>query len=200
MTSLRLALLPLAALVSLSACSNNLYADVTRFHTNQPISRGTLAVVPIDPAMANSLEFRTHAETVAVQMRRLGYSTGLPASQVDYLATVDITQADAAGNVTRPGVSVGAGVGVPVGSNAGLGANVAVPVGGSRRNPALRTTTLFVQIARRADRVQIWEGRASKQVNAGEDIANATNAVPALADALFREFPGTPGVTVRVRI
>lgn len=200
MKSLRLAVLPLAALISLSACSNNLYADVTRFHTNQPISRGTLAVVPIDPAMANSLEFRTHAETVAVQMRRLGYSTGLPAGQVDYLATIDITQADAAGNVTRPGVTVGGGVGVPIGSNAGLGANVAVPVGGSRRNPALRTTTLSVQIARRADRTQIWEGRASKQVNAGDDIANATNAVPALADALFREFPGTPGVTVRVRI
>ena len=40
-------------------------------------------------------------------MRRLGYSTGLPASQVDFLATIDITQADAAGNVTRPGVTVG---------------------------------------------------------------------------------------------
>lgn len=200
MKSLRIAVLPFAALVSLSACSSNIYADVTRFHTNQPISRGTLAVVPIDPSMAGSLEFRTHAETVAVQMRRLGYSTGLPTSQVDYLATIDITQADGAGNVTRPGVNVSGGVGVPIGSNAGLGANVAVPVSGSRRNPALRTTTLFVQIARRADRTQIWEGRASKQVNAGDDIANTTLAVPALADALFREFPGTPGVTVRVRI
>lgn len=188
------------AMLALTACSNNLYADVTRFHTNQPITRGTLAVVPIDPSMATSLEFRTHAETVAVQMRRLGYSTGLPASQADYIATMDITQADGAGNVTRPGVTVGAGVGVPVGNNAGLGANVAVPVGGSRRNPALRTTTLFVQIQRRADRVQIWEGRATKQVNAGDDLAAATNGVPALAEALFREFPGTPGVTVQVRL
>jgi hypothetical protein len=194
------AAVPVAAMLALAACSNNLYADVTRFHTNQPISRGTLAIVPPDPAMSNSLEFRTHAETVAVQMRRLGYSTGLPATQVDYLATVDITQVDAQGNVSRPGVSVGGGVGIPIGSNAAIGANVAVPVGGSRRNPALRTTTLQVVIQRRADRVQVWEGRATKQVAANDDLAAATNAVPALAEALFREFPGTPGQTVRVRL
>lgn len=200
MKALRFAVLPIAAVLALGACSSNIYADVTRFHTNQPISRGTLAIVPPDPAMANSLEFRTHAETVAVQMRRLGYSTGLPATQVDYLATLDITQVDAQGNVSRPGVSVGGAVGIPIGSNAGIGANVAVPVGGSRRNPALRTTTLAVSIQRRADRTQIWEGRATKQVGANEDLAAATNAVPALAEALFREFPGTPGQTVRVRL
>ena len=192
--------LPLAALLAVAGCSNNIYADVTRFHTNAPISRGTLAIVPPDPAMADSLEFRTHAESVAVQMRRLGFSTGLPASQVEFLATLDITQVDAMGNVTRPGVSVGGGVGIPLGSNAGIGANVAVPVGSSRRNPALRTTTVAVNIQRRADRVQIWEGRATKEVGAGDDLAAATNAVPALAEALFREFPGTPGQTVRVRL
>ena len=199
MQTLRAALTA-TALLALTACSNNLYADVTRFHTNQPINRGTLAVVPLDPSVANSLEWRTHAETVAVQMRRLGYQTGLPQSQVAYIATIDIAQADGAGNVTRPGVIVGAGIGVPIGSNAGLGANVAVPVGSSRRNPAQRATTLFVQIKRQADSVQIWEGRAVKQVGAGEDIAAATRAVPLLAEALFREFPGTPGQTVQVRI
>lgn len=192
--------LPLAAILAVAACSNNIYADVTRFHTNAPISRGTIAIIPPDPAMANSLEFRTHAETVAVQMRRLGYSTGLPASQVEFLATVDITQVDAQGNVSRPGVSVGGGVGVPIGNNAAIGANVAVPVGSSRRNPAQRTSTLAVTIQRRVDRAQIWEGRATKQVAANDDLAAATNAVPALADALFREFPGTPGQTVRVRL
>jgi hypothetical protein len=191
---------PLAALLAVAACSNNTYADVTRFHSNAPISRGTLAIVPPDPAMADSLEFRTHAESVAVQMRRLGYSTGLPASQVEFIATLDITQVDGMGNVSRPGVSVGAGVGVPIGSNAGVGANVAVPVGSSRRNPALRTTTVAVTIQRRADRAQIWEGRATKEVSASDNLAAATNAVPALAEALFREFPGTPGQTVRVRL
>jgi hypothetical protein len=200
MKALRFSVVPMVAMLALAACSNNIYADVTRFHANQPISRGTLAIVPPDPAMANSLEFRTHAETVAVQMRRLGYSTGLPATEVDYVATLDITQVDAMGNVSRPGVSVGGGIGIPIGSNAAIGANVATPVGGSRRNPALRTTTLAVSIQRRADRTQIWEGRATKQIAANQDLAAATNAVPALAEALFREFPGTPGQTVRVRL
>jgi hypothetical protein len=196
-----LAIVPMAAMMALAACSSNTYADVTRFHNNQPINRGTLAVVPAEPAVANSLEFRTHAETVAVQLRRLGYTTGLPASQVQYIATIDITQADAQGNVTRPGVTVGAGVGVPIGSNSGLGANVAVPVGSSsRRNPVTRTTALSVQIRRTGDNANIWEGRAVKEANASADGANATTAVPLLAEALFREFPGTPGVTTRVRL
>ena len=164
--------LPLAALLAVAACSNNIYADVTRFHSNAPISRGTLAIVPTDPALANNLEFRTHAETVAVQMRRLGYTTGLPANQVDYVAAVEITQ---------------------IGPSPAQG-------NGTRRNPTMRSSTLSVTIQRRADGAQIWQGRATKQVPAADDLAAATNAVPALADALFREFPGTPGQTVRVRL
>ena len=59
-----------AAMPALTACSNNLYADVTRFYANQPITRGPLAVVPIDPALANSLKFRTHAEILADALSR----------------------------------------------------------------------------------------------------------------------------------
>jgi hypothetical protein len=182
----------------LSACSNTTYADVIRFHSNQPISRGTLAIVSADPSVADSLEFRTHAETVAVQLRRQGYTTGLPLSQVAYVATVDVTQADSQGNITRPGVTVGGGVGVPIGNNAGVGANVAVPVGSSRRNPAMRSTGLSVQIRRAADRSNVWEGRATKEANINDAGANAATAVPLLAEALFREFPGTTGAAVRV--
>jgi hypothetical protein len=198
MRKLAFAALPVAAMIALSACSNTTYADVVRFHNNQPITRGTLAVVPADPSIANSLEFRTHAETVAVQMRRVGYSTGLPLSQVQYVATVDVTQADSQGNVTRPGVTVGGGVGIPIGNNAAMGANVAVPVGSSRRNPAMRSTTLQVQISNAATRANIWEGRATKEANVVEPGANAANAVPMLAEALFRDFPGPAGAATRV--
>ena len=200
MMKARLIAFPIVAALALAACSSNSYADVVRFHTNQPITRGTLAIVPADPAAANSLEFRTHAETVAVEMRRLGYTTGLPADQVQYLAILDITQVDAQGNVTRPGMTVGAGVGTSSG-NVGLGANVAVPVGSSsRRNPAQRTTTLSVQIQNRADGAKVWEGRATKQADAASQAATATSAVPALAGALFSDFPGKPGVTQQVRL
>lgn len=200
MRKLPLIALPLAAMLVLSACSSNNYAEVVRFHSNQPITRGTLAIAAADPSVADSLEFRTHAETVAVQLRRLGYTTGLPLAQVQYVATVDVTQADSQGNITRPGVTVGGGVGVPIGNNFGIGANVAVPVGSSRRNPALRSTTLSVQIRRAADRVNVWEGRATKEANINDAGANAANAVPMLAEALFRDFPGVTGAPALVRL
>lgn len=183
--------LPLALMLALGACSSsNQYAEVARFHTNQPINRGTLAIVPADPAVADSLEFRTHAETVAIEMRRLGFTTGLPADQVQYVATVDITQSDGQ-TVVRAGTSVG----VPIGP-----IDVGLPVGRGPRVATNRATTLSVQIRRTSDNQMVWEGRATTEAAAGSADATLTAAVPRLAGALFQDFPGTPGATVNVRI
>jgi hypothetical protein len=181
----------IALMIALSACGrNNIYADVARFHTNQPINRGTLFIQPSDPALANNLEFRTHSESVAVEMRRQGFQTVPVATQAQYIATLDITQTDGT-TITRPGMSVA----VPVGA-----AMIATPVGRGPRNSTERTSTIGVQIKRQADGTQIWEGRASKTASAGSEQANLTWAVPALAGALFKDFPGTPGVTQQVRL
>ncbi len=180
----------MAAMLALSACSSGTYADVARFHTNQPINRGTLFIEPADPGMGTSLEFRTHAETVAVEMRRQGFQTVPDISQAQYIAVLDIAQTDGT-TVTRPGTTVG----VPVGPTV-----VATPVGRGPRSATERTTTVAVQIRRAGDSIKIWEGRASKTANAGSQEATLTWAVPALAGALFQDFPGTPGATVQVRI
>ncbi|WP_181160020.1 DUF4136 domain-containing protein [Sandaracinobacter neustonicus] len=181
----------IALMVALSACGRGgTYADVARFHTNQPINRGTLFIQPADPAIANSLEFRTHAESVAVEMRRQGFQTVPDAGQAQYVATLDITQTDGT-TVTRPGTTVG----VPVGPTI-----IATPVGRGPRNSSERTTTVAVQIQRQSDGQKVWEGRASKTATAGSQQATLTWAVPALAGALFTDFPGTPGVTQQVRI
>jgi Domain of unknown function (DUF4136) len=186
-----LIVLPLAAMLALSACSNNTYAEVVRFHTNQPMNRGTIAIVPADPSVGNTLEFRTHGETVAIELRRLGFTTGLPADQTQYTAVVDITQTDGTGAVTRPGATVGV---------SGNVVGVAAPVGRRPNVVTNRSTTLSVQIKRNSDGVMIWEGRASKEAETGTQGATATAAVPALAGALFGDFPGTPGVTTNVRL
>ena len=181
----------IALMIALSACGRGgMYADVARFHTNQPINRGTLFIQPADPAIANSLEFRTHAESVAVEMRRQGFQTVPNAGQAQYVATLDITQTDGT-TVTRPGTTVG----VPVGPTI-----IATPVGRGPRNSTERTTTTAVQIQRQGDGQKVWEGRASKTANAGSQEANLTWAVPRLATALFTDFPGTPGVTQQVRL
>jgi len=180
----------IALMLVLAACGrNNIYADVARFHTNQPINRGTLFIQPLE-ASQNNLEFRTHAESVAVDMRRHGFQTVPDASQAQYLATLDITQTDGT-TITRPGVTVG----VPVGA-----AMIATPVGRGPRNATERTTTIGIQIKRQSDGMQVWEGRASKTGAAGSQQATLTWAVPALSGALFNEFPGTPGVTQQVRL
>ena len=116
----------IALMLALSACNRGgTYADVARFHSNQPINRGTLFIQPVEPSMANNLEFRTHAESVAVEMRRLGFQTVPDAGQAQYVATLDIAQTDGT-TVTRPGLTVG----VPVGP-----AVIATPVGrGPRRD------------------------------------------------------------------
>lgn len=186
-----LAATSIALMLALAACGrNNVYADVARFHSNQPINRGTLFIQPVDPVLANNLEFRTHAESVAVEMRRQGFQTVPSASQAQYVATLDITQTDGT-TVTRPGMTVG----VPVGP-----AVIATPVGRGPRNATERTTTVAVTIKRQADDVQLWQGRASKTANAGSQGATLTWAVPALAGALFKDFPGPAGVTQQVRI
>jgi hypothetical protein len=186
-----LAATSVALMIALSACGRGgTYADVARFHTNQPINRGTLFIQPLDPATQNNLEFRTHAESVAVEMRRQGFQTVPDPSQAQYIATLDITQTDGT-TVTRPGVTVG----VPVGS-----AVIATPVGRGPRNSTERTTTIGVQIKRQADGVQVWEGRASKTGAAGSQEATLTWAVPALAGALFTDFPGPAGTTQQVRL
>jgi hypothetical protein len=185
-----LAATSIALMLALAACGrNNVYADVARFHSNQPINRGTLFIQPADPALANNLEFRTHSESVAVEMRRQGFQTVPTAAQAQYLATLDITQTDGT-TVTRPGMTVG----VPVGP-----AVIATPVGRGPRNATERTTTVGVQI-KRQDGVQVWEGRASKTASAGSQGATLTWAVPVLAGALFQDFPGPAGVTQQVRI
>jgi hypothetical protein len=178
-------------MIALSACGrNNVYADVARFHTNQPINRGALFIQPADPVLANNLEFRTHAESVAIEMRRQGFQTVPDAAQAQYVATLDITQTDGT-TVTRPGMTMG----VPVGPTI-----IATPVGRGPRNSTERTTTIGVQIKRQADGTQIWEGRASKTGSAGSEQTTLTWAVPALAGALFKDFPGAPGVTQQVRL
>src|SRR3546814_6782707 len=68
----------LAFVASLAACASNPASrgvEVTRFHLGQhPIARGQIVVEPINPAAAGSIEFRTHAASVARELARLGWT------------------------------------------------------------------------------------------------------------------------------
>ena len=57
-------------------------------------------------------------------------------------------------------------------------------------------TELAVRIQRRSDATVAWEGRALAESGAGADRAGL---IDRLASALFRDFPGESGRTIRVR-
>ena len=60
-------------------------------------------------------------------------------------------------------------------------------------------TELGVRIQRRSDATVAWEGRARMDARAGSALAERAAAVDALATALFRDFPGESGRTIRAR-
>ena len=56
----------------------------------------------------------------------------------------------------------------------------------------------LVQIRNRADKSVIWEGRAETEAPASAPAAQPGLAADKLAAALFKDFPGVSGQTVRV--
>lgn len=189
----------LALMASLAACttSGSGPTDVTRFHLNQPIARGQIAVEPTDPADANSLEFRTYATAVERQLTRLGWTVVSTLGKSEQVATIDVEQGSRESLAQRSPVSIGVG-----GSTGGWGSGVGVGVGfglGGSGSRATVATLLEVRIKRRSDGSVIWEGRASTEASADSAEAQRTYAVEKLAEALFRDFPGESGRTIRAR-
>jgi len=186
-------------LASLAGCAttNRPTANVTRFHLGQPIARGQIAVEPVDPAAATGLEFRTYSAAVERQLARLGWPVVQTVGQSEQVALVDVRRGsremlDRAGPVS---VGVGGSTG-GWGSGVGVGVGVNLGGGGSRERIG---TMLSVRIKRRSDGTVFWEGRAVSEARADSAEADPAAAVDRLAEALFRDFPGESGRTIRVR-
>jgi hypothetical protein len=175
-------------------------ASVTRFHLGQQIARGPIAVEPADPTGANSLEFEQVAAAVGRELSRLGWTVEPRNGRSEQVAVVRIEQAARPGG-RRGGLSVGLGVGGgSYGRSGGVGVGVGgtVPITGNRPN-MLVVTELNVRIQRRSDATVAWEGRAQTEARGGTPLAGRAGAADRLARALFRDFPGESGRTIRVR-
>lgn len=197
---LRTGALLLAA--SLAACTTgggygSAGSDVTRFHLNQPIARAPIAVEPANPADANSLEFRAYQDAVARQLSRLGWTVVNTVGSSEQVATVDVEQGSREALRQRSPVTIGVG-GSTGGWRSGVGGGVSFGLGGGRSGEIVGTL-LEVRIKRRSDGTVFWEGRATTEAPATSAAAQRTVAVEKLADALFRDFPGESGRTIRVK-
>lgn len=148
--------------------------DVTRTHLGQVFTRAQIAVEPVNAADANDPEFRAFAAAVERQLARWGYAIAAnrPASE----------------QIARVSVSQGSRAALTTGWPAGLGP-------GSREANSL-ATMLDVRIQRRSDGTAVWQGRAVTEAPPGTPRGPL---VERLAQALFRDFPGESGRTIRVR-
>jgi hypothetical protein len=175
---------PLLLAASLAACATTGGGgrggtEVTTSHLGQQIARGPIAIEAFDQADANQPEFRSYAASVAQQLTRLGWTVVDTTPQSEQVALVDVQQGSRAALTPRMGVPGGT-----ASSAAGAG-SVA--------------TLLEVRIRRRSDGTVMWEGRAISDAPANSAGTQRTAAVDALAAALFRDFPGVSGRTIRAR-
>ena len=194
----------LSALTLVAGCATDdmvTGASVTRFHLGQPIARGPIAVESVDPREASSLEFAQISASVARELTRLGW-TVVPNNASEQVAMVSLSQQSREAE-RRSGVSIGIGGGTGGygrrgGVGVGIGGGVAIPVGGRGSNLVVGSQ-LSVRIQRRSDATVAWEGRAQMEARAGTPLASRAAAADRLAAALFRDFPGESGRTIRVR-
>lgn len=198
---LRLAATALLLGVALAGCQTAVApVEVTRFHGPQPVGQpGGYLIEPAPGVSAESIEFRTYAGAVSQEMQRVGFNdesalqTLVPSQ---YITRVGFSRDVRAPMAARSPVSVGVG-----GSTGSYGSGLGVGVGINLSGPPkpVVTTTLNVQVRRRADNQAVWEGRAITQAKDGTPAAQPGVAAAKLAAALFTGYPGKSGETITVK-
>lgn len=175
--------------------------EVTRFHLAGSIARGEIAIEPLDPAQAGSLEFDRYAGAVERQLTALGWTVARGNQRSEQVALIRVEQGSREALRRRSGLSIGIGAGggsYGRGGGVGGGVGVNVPVGGNRSGEII-VTELSVRLQRRSDGTAMWEGRAQGEALGGTPEASPAAMIDRLASALFQGFPGESGRTVTVR-
>jgi len=193
----------LLALAALGGCAADYgvqrYATATAFHLGQPIARGDIAIEPAAAADANSLEFSAIAAPVERELARLGWNVVHGNARSEQVAVVRVEQE--AHLAQGSGFSIGFGVGGADyghhGGGVGGGVGAEVPITGHANQVV--GTQLAVRIQRRSDATVAWEGHAEMEALGGTPGASRAGAANRLAAALFQDFPGESGRTIRVR-
>ncbi|TCD01911.1 DUF4136 domain-containing protein [Erythrobacteraceae bacterium CFH 75059] len=209
----KLASVPLL-LASLAACATPFRADVSRFQSQLPAPQGqTFAVVAADPALQGGLEFALYANYVADQMQRLGYQRASSPETANLLVRFNYgvdngrTQIRSTPGFRDPFWGPWYGYGrfyrSPFGHRSYWGPGAWAygfhdPFFGG---PEIRSYTVFtsgisLQIEQAGTGQRLFEGRAE----AVSTSNRLQHLVPNLVEAMFTDFPGNSGETVRISI
>ena len=157
---------------------------MARFHLGEPVARAQIAIEPFDRADSNNPGYQAYAAAVERHLARLGWTVVRTVGQSEQVALIDVTQGSREAIAAQTSARIGRGLAPtnPGGSSAGIVA-----------------TLLEVGIKRRSDGTVFWEGRAVDEARTNTPEAARTAAVERLAEALFRDFPGESGRTIRVK-
>ncbi|MXO51600.1 DUF4136 domain-containing protein [Erythrobacter gaetbuli] len=216
--TLKLASVPVI-LASLAACATPFKADVTRFETQLPAPTGeSFFVVADDPALAGGLEFSMYADQVEAQMERLGYAQAASADAATLLVRFDYGVDKGRERVRTTGFAdpfydpwygyrgyygsryyrTRAGFYRPryLGSRWGFG--FYDPWFGSPEvtSYTVYTSGIDMKIDRAATGERLFEGKAQALSTSNR----LQYLVPNLVEAMFTDFPGNSGETVRISI
>jgi len=193
-----------AVALGLSACAPSFQADVSRFQAQLPAPQGqTFAVVPEDPALAGGLEFALYADLVADEMTKLGYKEAQTPETANLLVRFDYDVDNGRERVRSTGIAAdpffGPWGGYRVrGFRRGYAFGFYDPwlAGPEVRSYTIYTSDIEMKIDNTATGERLFEGEAQ-----AVSRSNRLQAlVPNLVDAMFTDFPGNSGETLRITI
>ncbi len=201
-----------AVALGLSACAPSFKADVSRFQTQLPAPQGqSFAVVAEDPELAGGIEFALYADLVADEMERLGYAESASPEAANLLVRFDYNVDNGRERVRTDGFGGGYFGGFDTfGGGFGRG-------GFGRRGfrngyafgfydpwlagPQVRSYTIYTSdIEMKIDNTATGERLFEGQAQAVSRSNRLQSLVPNLVDAIFTDFPGNSGETLRITI
>ena len=204
---LKLASVPLL-IVGLAACTSPFRADVSRFQTQLPAPQGqSFYVVADDPALAGGLEFAQYADLVDAQMRQLGYTEASSPETASLLVRFDYGVDKGRERVRSTGFRDpfyspwyggyrGGYYGPRYGRGWGYGFYDPWFGGQDVTSYTVYTSGIEMKIDRTSSGERLFEGKA-------EALSTSNRLqylVPNLVEAMFTDFPGNSGETVRISV
>ena len=186
----------LAACIAIAGCATPVGPiEVTRFSVPDAARfGGPIAIEPAPGMDRASLEYRSYAAAVARELVRVGYSEQVAGSAPQ---VAQVTLERRSYQPGRNGSPVSVGMGGSTGSyGGGVGLGIGIDLSGPP--PEQVETQLSVMIRDHATGQSLWEGRAAFTVKASSPLAGTQLGAAKMAEALFRNFPGRSGETIRV--
>lgn len=189
----------------LTACATGFQADVSRFQAQLPAPQGqTFAVVADDPDLVGGIEFGQYADLVGQELAQLGYVQG-NADTADLIVRFDYDVDKGRERIRSSGAfrdpfydpwySYGRST-LRSRSLWSYGFYDPWILDNNVRSYTVYTSEVELDIESRTTGERLFEGTA-KAVSQSD---NLQYLVPNLVDAMFTDFPGNAGETVRITI